>query len=96
MGMLDLFKGKPTKKVGRRSYYGANTGRLFADFISSSRSADSRSGHRSAFCATDAERSAGTIPMPSAICKSWRRTSWATLASRCKSASGTMTTASTL
>ena len=41
MGMLDLFKGKPTKKVGRRSYYGANTGRLFADFISSSRSADS-------------------------------------------------------
>ena len=41
MGMLDIFKSKAPQKVGRRSYYGANTGRLFADFISSSRSADS-------------------------------------------------------
>ena len=41
MGMLDVFKPKRKPRHGKRSFYGANTGRLFADFISSSRSADS-------------------------------------------------------
>lgn len=39
MGVFDFFRSKPKNKV--RSYSGANTGRLFADFITSSRSADS-------------------------------------------------------
>ena len=38
MGFLDRFRAKPKKQ---RSYYAATTGRLFSDFISSSRSADS-------------------------------------------------------
>jgi lambda family phage portal protein len=40
MGILDRFKAKP-KKAGKRSFYGANQGRLFSDFVSTSRSADS-------------------------------------------------------
>jgi lambda family phage portal protein len=39
MGVMDFFKGKP--KPQKRNYQGANIGRLFSDFISSSRSADS-------------------------------------------------------
>lgn len=38
MKLFDLFKTKP--KVARRSYQGANTGRLFADFMASDRSPD--------------------------------------------------------
>ena len=41
MAILDYFKAKPAKKTGKRSFYGANTGRLFADFITSSLSPDS-------------------------------------------------------
>ena len=49
MGILDVFKAKPDAKAKnpqkmtqmKRSYAGANTGRLFADFGSSERSADS-------------------------------------------------------
>ena len=49
MGIFDRFKAKPEETVSRvrkwppqvRSYAGANTGRLFADFKSSERSADS-------------------------------------------------------
>jgi len=39
MGVMDFFKGKP--KTAKRSYNGANIGRLFSDFVTSSRSADS-------------------------------------------------------
>lgn len=39
MGLFDRFKKK--KPVMKRGFYAANTGRLFADFITSSRSADS-------------------------------------------------------
>ncbi len=38
MGILEIFSRKKTLK--KRSYAGANTGRLFADFVASSRSAD--------------------------------------------------------
>lgn len=38
MKILDLFKSK--KKVSKRSFQGANTGRLFADFVTSDRSPD--------------------------------------------------------
>lgn len=39
MGVFDFLRRKPAQS--KRSYYGANTGRLFSDFISMSRSADS-------------------------------------------------------
>lgn len=39
MALLDFLK--PKQKRAKRSFYGANTGRLFADFVTSSRSADS-------------------------------------------------------
>ena len=39
MAIFDLFRSKPKKQ--KREYYAANTGRLFSDFVSSSRSADS-------------------------------------------------------
>lgn len=39
MGVFDFLRRKPAKQ--QRNYYGANTGRLFSDFISMSRSADS-------------------------------------------------------
>jgi len=39
MGVMDFLKAKP--KPAKRNYQGANIGRLFSDFISSSRSADS-------------------------------------------------------
>lgn len=43
MGLFDRFTGKkPEKnKIFKRSYYAANTGRLFADYVDSQRSADS-------------------------------------------------------
>ena len=46
MGIADWFKKKPAPDPARsrtfkRSYAAANTGRLFADFIDSERSADS-------------------------------------------------------
>jgi len=44
MGILDRFKASPApapKKLRKREYAGANTGRLFADFGASERSADS-------------------------------------------------------
>ena len=40
MGIMDIFKKQKPKKM-KRSFYGANTGRLFADFVTSSMSADS-------------------------------------------------------
>ena len=40
MGIMDIFKKQKPKKT-KRSFYGANTGRLFADFVTSSMSADS-------------------------------------------------------
>lgn len=39
MGILDIFKRK-AKKTQKRTYAGANTGRLFSDFNASNRSAD--------------------------------------------------------
>ena len=41
MGVFDFFKAKPKARKMARAYHGADTGRLFSDFISSSRSADS-------------------------------------------------------
>ena len=41
MGVFDFFKPKPKARKMARAYHGADTGRLFSDFISSSRSADS-------------------------------------------------------
>ena len=41
MGVFDFFKAKPKTRKMARAYHGADTGRLFSDFISSSRSADS-------------------------------------------------------
>ena len=41
MAFFDFMRRQPKKRTQKRAYYGANTGRLFADFISSSRSADS-------------------------------------------------------
>lgn len=41
MGVFDFFKAKPKPRKMARAYHGADTGRLFSDFISSSRSADS-------------------------------------------------------
>jgi lambda family phage portal protein len=41
MGIFDFFKGKPQPKKMARAFHGADTGRLFSDFVSSSRSADS-------------------------------------------------------
>jgi len=41
MGIFDFFKAKPKPRKMARAYHGADTGRLFSDFISSSRSADS-------------------------------------------------------
>jgi len=41
MGIFDFFKAKPQPRKAVRAYHGADTGRLFSDFISSSRSADS-------------------------------------------------------
>jgi lambda family phage portal protein len=40
MGMLDIFKRKP-KKLQKRGYDGTNMGRLFSDFVTSQKSADS-------------------------------------------------------
>ena len=41
MGIFDFFKAKPQPKKMARAFHGADTGRLFSDFVSSSRSADS-------------------------------------------------------
>jgi lambda family phage portal protein len=41
MGIFDFFKGKPQPRKAVRAFHGADTGRLFSDFVSSSRSADS-------------------------------------------------------
>lgn len=41
MGVLDFFKAKPKPRKMARAFHGADTGRLFSDFVSSSRSADS-------------------------------------------------------
>lgn len=41
MGFFDRFKRQPEPKLIKRTYSGANTGRLFADFAGSPRSADS-------------------------------------------------------
>lgn len=41
MGVFDFFKAKPKARKMARAYHGADTGRLFSDFVSSSRSADS-------------------------------------------------------
>lgn len=41
MGVFDFFKPKQKPRKMARAYHGADTGRLFSDFISSSRSADS-------------------------------------------------------
>jgi lambda family phage portal protein len=41
MGVFDFFKAKSKPRKMARAYHGADTGRLFSDFISSSRSADS-------------------------------------------------------
>ena len=43
MGILDIFKQSPKKaqQIVKREYAAVNTGRLFADFTSSERSADS-------------------------------------------------------
>ena len=41
MGLFDFFKGKPQPRKMARAFHGADTGRLFSDFVSSSRSADS-------------------------------------------------------
>jgi len=41
MAFFDMFKRKAAAAPRRRSYAGANTGRLFADFLSSTRSSDS-------------------------------------------------------
>ena len=43
MAWYDRFLGRTSKKkktIFKRSYQGANTGRLFADFLTSSTSAD--------------------------------------------------------
>lgn len=40
MAILDFFKRKATKTVTKRNYAGANQGRLFADFVTSSKSPD--------------------------------------------------------
>lgn len=41
MGILDLFRRSPKSQPRKRNYQGANSGRLFADFNASDRSADS-------------------------------------------------------
>ena len=42
MGILDVFKRKSgSKEVARRQYAGVDTSRLFSDFVTSERSADS-------------------------------------------------------
>ena len=41
MGIFDFFKGKPQPRKAVRAFHGADTGRLFSDFVASSRSADS-------------------------------------------------------
>jgi len=41
MGIFDFFKAKPQPRKAVRAFHGADTGRLFSDFVSSSRSADS-------------------------------------------------------
>ena len=41
MGVFDFFKRKPQKSRMGRNYYGANQGRLFADFVAPANSADS-------------------------------------------------------
>jgi len=41
MGIFDFFKAKPQPRKMARAFHGADTGRLFSDFVSSSRSADS-------------------------------------------------------
>jgi lambda family phage portal protein len=41
MALLDFLRRQPKKRIQKRAYHGANTGRLFADFVTSSRSADS-------------------------------------------------------
>ena len=41
MGVLDFFKAKPKPRKMARAFHGADTGRLFSDFVHSSRSADS-------------------------------------------------------
>ena len=41
MAFFDFMRRQPKKRTQKRAYYGANQGRLFADFVSSSRSADS-------------------------------------------------------
>jgi capsid protein len=41
MAFLDRFRRKQEAKIAKRNYAGVNTGRLFADFVSSERSADS-------------------------------------------------------
>lgn len=41
MAFFDFMRRQPKKRMQKRAYYGANAGRLFADFVSSSRSADS-------------------------------------------------------
>ena len=41
MGMLDIFRRKPKPVAKKRGFDGAATGRLFSDFVTSQRSADS-------------------------------------------------------
>ena len=41
MGLFDFFKAKPQPRKAVRAFHGADTGRLFSDFVASSRSADS-------------------------------------------------------
>jgi len=41
MGIFDFFKAKPQPRKAVRAFHGADTGRLFSDFVASSRSADS-------------------------------------------------------
>jgi capsid protein len=41
MALFDFLRRQPKKRMQKRAYHGANTGRLFADFVTSSRSADS-------------------------------------------------------